>query len=146
MSLILRTPTHADAAEIAAAEAETFRAPWLEASVKSAIARLDFCGVVAADGDGFCGYLLGSSLFETAEVSRIAVKKEKRGLGYGGKILDSFLAAVKTKGAERVFLEVRTSNIGAIALYQSRGFLPVRVRKKYYEDGEDALEMRKDLE
>ena len=38
-------------------------------------------------------------------------------------------------------LEVRVSNAGAQALYTSFGFVPVGVRKKYYENVEDAIVM-----
>ena len=40
-------------------------------------------------------------------------------------------------------LEVRKSNISAISLYKSFGFCEVGVRKKYYENTEDAVLMTK---
>jgi ribosomal-protein-alanine N-acetyltransferase len=47
------------------------------------------------------------------------------------------------------FLEVRSSNAGAIALYQSMGFMQVGERKNYYPDhrrgGEDALILSRQL-
>ena len=145
MSLILRKMTGADAEIVAQTESACFRAPWSADSVRSACARMDFCGLVAETENGFCGYILGTSLFETAEVARIAVLQNVRGQGIGGKILDRFLQTAKERGAQEVFLEVRVSNATAIALYESRGFVCVRTRKKYYENIEDALEMRKEL-
>jgi hypothetical protein len=38
-------------------------------------------------------------------------------------------------------LEVRSSNVGAQALYRRFGFAPVGVRQKYYENTEDAIVM-----
>ena len=38
-------------------------------------------------------------------------------------------------------LEVRESNISAIALYLKMGFTEVGKRKRYYENNEDALMM-----
>ena len=38
-------------------------------------------------------------------------------------------------------LEVRVSNLAAINLYQQMGFAEVGRRKRYYENGEDALMM-----
>ncbi len=145
MSLILRKMTAADAEIIARIEAACFRAPWSADAVRSACGRMDFCGSVAETAQGVCGYLLGTSLFETAEVARIAVLQDFRGQGIGGKILEGFLSDVSARGAKEVFLEVRVSNAAAIALYESRGFVCVRTRKKYYENAEDALEMRKQL-
>jgi ribosomal-protein-alanine N-acetyltransferase len=59
--------------------------------------------------------------------------------------MDGFLTEVKKRNAERVFLEVRKSNLPAVSLYQKCGFTPTRVRERYYVDGEDALEMKKEL-
>ena len=59
--------------------------------------------------------------------------------------MDGFLQGVKARGGERVFLEVRVSNAPARKLYDSRGFDLFRTRRYYYDDGEDALEMKKEL-
>ena len=47
---------------------------------------------------------------------------------------------------QNVNLEVRVSNVKAIALYQKFGFKNVSVRKRYYSNGEDAYLMIKELE
>lgn len=47
---------------------------------------------------------------------------------------------------QNVNLEVRVSNVKAIALYQKFGFKNVAVRKRYYSNGEDAYLMIKELE
>ena len=50
------------------------------------------------------------------------------------------LSLAQKRGLERASLEVRTSNKGAIALYQKFGFKTAGIRKRYYSDtGEDAL-------
>ena len=51
----------------------------------------------------------------------------------------------KERGAARAYLEVRVSNAAAIALYESRGYRKLHVRKRYYPDGEDAYAMSKRL-
>ncbi len=45
----------------------------------------------------------------------------------------------------RVLLEVRSKNLPALALYRSLGFQSTRVRRGYYADGDDALEMTLEL-
>ena len=47
---------------------------------------------------------------------------------------------------KNVNLEVRVSNVKAIALYQKFGFKNVAVRKDTYSNGEDAYLMIKELE
>ena len=145
MSLTIRAIAESDIEKIAQLEAVCFRMPWTEADVRAALRRYDFFGLIAEDERGVAGFLLGSLLFENAEVYRVAVALDRRGQGIGGRILDAFLSGVKSAGAEQALLEVRVSNQSAIALYQSRGFGVARVRKNYYEGVEDAYEMVKFL-
>jgi ribosomal protein S18 acetylase RimI-like enzyme len=42
-------------------------------------------------------------------------------------------------------LTVRTSNLGAITLYEREGYATMDVWKAYYNDGEDAIVMEKTL-
>jgi ribosomal-protein-alanine N-acetyltransferase len=58
------------------------------------------------------------------------------------------LHLARSRGAERVFLEVRPSNRGAIALYDQEGFNEIGRRPRYYpaRDGrEDAIVMAIEL-
>ena len=101
--------------------------------------------MVAVDGEETVGYVFGSALFEEAELNRIAVLENRRGEKIGGKLLDAFIKKAKELDAERMFLEVRVHNVCALRLYESRAFERLRVRKKYYPDGEDAFDMKKEL-
>lgn len=142
----IRPLTKADIKTVAGLEKASFSAPWTQESLLSTLSRADFIGyVLETDGGEIVGYVFGSILFEDAELHRIAVKSESRGKGYGGRVLDGFLQGVKARGGERVFLEVRVSNAPARKLYDSRGFELFRTRRYYYDDGEDALEMKKEL-
>ena len=134
-----------DLEEIARWEAESFADFWTVGQLAGTFARMDFCGVIAKENGVAVGYVVGSSLFETAEIARIAVSKSFRRLGIGKALLNGFATLVKTRGAEKILLEVRASNTPARALYTGFGFAPFKVRKGYYVDGEDALEMVKDL-
>lgn len=126
-------------------EKACFSAPWDCETLTTALLRSDIVGLLLeADGE-LVGYALGSVVCEDADVLRIAVLKTRRGEGLGGKLFDALLSEMKARGAERVFLEVRTSNAPAIGLYEKRGFYTLRERKHYYADGEDALEMKKEL-
>jgi ribosomal-protein-alanine N-acetyltransferase len=95
--------------------------------------------------ENIVGYICGTSLFEEGELPKVAVKKECRGLGIGGKLVDRLLVEMREKGVEKIFLEVRVSNSSALKLYLGKGFEKLRERKRYYPDGEDALELVKSL-
>lgn len=148
MQVILQEIVTSDLAlmqAIAAIERDCFALPWQEKEIASVCNRADFCGVVAQIDGEIVGYLLGLTLFEDAEVLRVAVDEKFRGQKVGGAILDRFFELAKARGAQRVFLEVRVSNEPAIRLYESRAFTRGRVREKYYENGESAIEMFKRL-
>ncbi|MBP3434192.1 MAG: ribosomal protein S18-alanine N-acetyltransferase [Clostridia bacterium] len=140
-----RACTLADVKKLAALEEECFSAPWTEGLLSGTLARADFCGFLIEEKGEVAGYICGGSLFEDAEIARVAVAEKFRRKGLGGKLLETFENEAKARGAKRIFLEVRVSNRPAIGLYTARGFESFHVRKKYYADGEDAVEMKKQL-
>ncbi|MBQ7769828.1 MAG: ribosomal protein S18-alanine N-acetyltransferase [Clostridia bacterium] len=143
--IAIRDWTEKDLPKLMALERACFADAWTTEMMKNEFTRDVFCGVLAEDDGVLVGYVCGYTLFEDAELFKIAVMPDCRGKGIGGLLLDAFAEKAATKGAERIFLEVRISNEPALGLYLSRGFEKTRVRKRYYSDGEDALEMKRDL-
>ncbi|MDO4610443.1 ribosomal protein S18-alanine N-acetyltransferase [Corynebacterium sp.] len=74
------------------------------------------------------------------EILTVAVAPELRGRGLGRRLTEALLAAADEDPGP-VFLEVRTDNAPAIALYESLGFGRMGVRRRYYADGADAWTM-----
>lgn len=146
MQVSVRPMIEKDVKRVAEIEANCFSTPWTEEMLTDSIRYPQFTGVILEAEDKIIGYAFGSALFETADLNRIAVVLEYRSQGYGGWVLEEWITACAQKGAEKIFLEVRVSNFRAIALYKSKGFQHVRLRKNYYENGEDAIEMRKELQ
>lgn len=143
--MTVREMTEADIPVVAALEAACFAQPWTKGQLFGAASRTDFRAFVAEDEQGIVGYICGTCLYEDADVARVAVQKERRREGLGGRLLDAFLSSVKAQGAKQAFLEVRVSNAAAIRLYESRAFASIRLRKRYYVNGEDGIEMKKEL-
>lgn len=78
------------------------------------------------------------------EVHTIGVDPAQQGRGIGRRLLADLLAFAADGPT---FLEVRTDNAAALALYQSVGFVTVGVRKRYYPGSRaDAFTMRRDPE
>jgi ribosomal-protein-alanine N-acetyltransferase len=78
------------------------------------------------------------------EIHTIGVDNEFQGRGIGRHMLDQLLGIA---AGDPVFLEVRTDNAAAIALYESVGFVRVGIRKRYYRvSGADAYTMRRSAE
>ena len=76
----------------------------------------------------------------------IAVKKVYRRQGVGKALLNAAIAYCRDNRLHLLMLEVRKSNLSAIALYEQFGFQAVGFRKRFYSDPEeDAILMNKIL-
>lgn len=141
----IRAWTNEDIKTIAQIEERCFSDPW-SADALASVLQYDWqYTFLLEEGGQVCGYGCLLCLYEVAEVANIAVDIPFRGKGYGEKLLRAMLEKAVALGAERVLLEVRVSNSVAIGLYEKFGFAKYGVRKRYYEDGEDAMLMEKKL-
>lgn len=87
------------------------------------------------------GYVGSWLTLPNAEILNLFVSEKYRGLGIGSLLMDEIVLVCKDNKIENLTLEVRISNKYAIKLYEGIGFKTATVRKKYYENGEDALLM-----
>ena len=131
-----------DATAISEMESEYFSDPWQRKDVLSYICSSDGMCFVATDGGEVIAYVLGRIIPPEGEIYRVAVKEEKRQRGIGYRLLSFALKTERGRGLECTFLEVRSQNTAAIALYRAHGFTEIGVRKNYYKDPiDDALVM-----
>ena len=100
------------------------------------------------DGAEPAGFLLSRAAPGEEELLLVAVKPEQRGRGLGSVLMTTFAKQAARRGAEKVFLEMRSNN-EAEQLYRAQGFEPIGRRKNYYRlsDGSrlDAITMGKSL-
>ena len=94
-----------------------------------------------AESDGAtAGFLATLFSGEEIEILNLAVMPAARRAGTASSMLEAALAAARSSGGKRAFLEVRASNAGAIAFYERHRFLPSGQRIAYYAAPvEDAL-------
>jgi ribosomal-protein-alanine N-acetyltransferase len=74
----------------------------------------------------------------------LSVAKDYQKQGLGRLLLEYMVGIAKNNQMANMFLEVRPSNIPAIALYENMGFNEMAIRRAYYPavDGrEDAVLM-----
>jgi ribosomal-protein-alanine N-acetyltransferase len=89
------------------------------------------------------GYVVAWFAAGQGEIANLAVDPDVRGRGLGSALLDAALEEARRQHTEEVFLEVRDSNARARQLYESRGFVEVGRRRKYYRRPvEDAVILR----
>ncbi len=92
------------------------------------------------------GVLMGWRVADELHVLSVVVSPSSRRLGAGRALTTAAIAHARELGMRLVLLEVRRHNTAAIRLYRSLGFLAVRVRRAYYANGDDAVEMGLGLE
>jgi len=147
VDVVLDGLTRRDAARCAELESLLFGGddPWPEAAFVRELAARHNRYVAARVDDTLVGYAGISRLgrvrpFEY-EIHTVGVDPAHQGRGIGRAMMTRLLDDVE--GA--VFLEVRTDNEPAIALYQSLGFVTIGLRKRYYRaSGADAFTMRRE--
>lgn len=80
------------------------------------------------------------SILEEAHITILAIHPDYQGQGFGQALLYALLKSAYQRKLEWATLEVRSSNLTAISLYQKFGFQEAGRRRGYYqESGEDAL-------
>ena len=87
---------------------------------------------------GFAGILL---IIDQVNIMNIVVKKDKRNFGIGSSLLEEIIRYSKIHNATSITLEVNEKNIPAIKLYEKYGFKQVGLRKKYYNNEDNAILM-----
>lgn len=137
-----------DVAYVAALEAQIHAAPWTLANFRDALAAGYSARVGEREGRIVAYGVLMPAPGE-AQLLNLSVVPDARRAGLGRELLEQFLIDAQRLSAEQVFLEVRVSNIPAIALYERTGFERIARRVAYYpstlsdEWREDALVMRR---
>ena len=87
---------------------------------------------------GFAGII---DTVDQYEITNIVVKKKYRNEGIGTLLLNNIIDFVKNSKKGKLYLEVNNNNTSAIALYKNHGFIKCGIRKKYYNNTDDAILM-----
>ena len=131
--------------EILALYEGNFNDGWTESMLNSGFdgGRLKALGVY--DGDKLIGIITFSLSLDDADIEGIVVASDYRKRGIGALLMQSAHDFILKSQIKSVLLEVRESNISAISLYKKFGYEQISLRKKYYDDGENALVFKKEL-
>lgn len=91
-------------------------------------------------------YALVWYVADEVEVVQLATAAPLRRKGAARTLLQAVLSDAAARGCRAVHLEVRRSNTAALCLYRELGFEQTGVRRAYYSNGEDGVQMRHSLE
>ncbi|HEU4568693.1 MAG TPA: GNAT family N-acetyltransferase [Marmoricola sp.] len=101
--------------------------------------------LVARLDAGVVGHAVVSCAGDVAELQRIAVAPGCRRQGIASTLLTAVDGHAQRSGCDRVLLEVREDNAGALSFYADRGFVELDRRPRYYRDGATAVVMSRRL-
>lgn len=120
----------------------SFAAPWTRYFFEETLRSPISLSLVMKKGADTIGYIILYSIVDEAHILNVAIHPAFRGKGYAKRLLMEAVDKCRANGIRQFFLEVRESNITAIALYENLGFRQIGTRKRYYpETNEDALVM-----
>ena len=143
MKYLLMDETHV--ADVAELEKVCFSDPWSEKSISSELCNPLSLWMVAVDEGKVVGYVGSQSVLGWSDMMNLAVSPDYRRRGIGEKLVVMLVEELRNRKNTCLTLEVRVSNLSAIALYEKLGFAAVGKRPNYYHNPkEDALIMRKE--
>lgn len=131
---------------IAEIERLCFSHPWSENALREELFNDTACFLAAVTDEGeVVGYAGLHCVLDEGYIDNVAVRPEYRRQGVAGELLGAFLRFGQANLAF-LTLEVRKSNLPAIALYEKFGFFKVGERKNYYDSPrEDAVLMTREF-
>ena len=142
----IRRAEKQDVGGLCALERECFSSPWSEDA---------FIETMRSDGGVFfvcdcAGEIVGYAgcvcAADECSITNVAVTALHRKRGISRELLDRLECEASDRGACTVFLEVRVSNVPAIAAYESRGYERCGTRRRFYsKPTEDAYVYKKEL-
>lgn len=138
-----RPMTEDDLDEIMCIEPHIYSHPWSRGNFVDSL-RSGYASWVLLSEDEIIGYSLMMMVLDEAHLLNLSVAKPYQKRGLGRLLLEHMITVAKRHGAANMFLEVRPSNISAIALYENIGFNEMAIRRGYYpaqQGREDAVLM-----
>lgn len=148
-SLTFTPITTEDIAPLMQIEDECHSHPWSEKTFRSCIGGRYF-GQKISDAlyepNAVVGFYIGEQVLDEVTLMDICVSPTDQGKGIGKALLTHFIDQAKSKGAAKIWLEVRAKNITAQMLYMGAGFTETGRRTGYYPSArgfgyEDAIIM-----
>ena len=137
-----------DLEQVARIEGLAYEFPWTLGIFRDCLRAGYACWVMTRTGEEVIGYGVLSVAVGEAHVLNVCIDPRQQGGGHGRRLMKRLIDLARWHGAQRIFLEVRPSNLHAIALYDSLGFNEIGRRPNYYpakRGREDAIVLALEL-
>ena len=116
---------------IMAIEPTIYSHPWTRGNFSDSL-NSGYSAFILEANQKIIGYALLMMVLDEAHLLNLSIVKDKQKQGLGQFLLEHMMQKAKNHQANNLFLEVRPSNISAIALYEKLGFCEIAVRRGYY--------------
>ena len=114
---------------------------WNENILKSELQNPFSTYIMAKLGNKVVGFAGMIDTIDQMEITNIVVKKDYRKNGIGNILLNRLISLAKENKKTEIILEVNENNISAIKLYEKNGFKKCGLRKRYYNNTDNAIIM-----
>lgn len=132
MTIMQMTSAHVP--QVARLERVCFQDPWSERSIASELENPLSLWLVAMEEDRLLGYVGSQTVLDETDMMNVAVDPAARRQGVARALIQELIDQLKQRGSRKLSLEVRASNLGAIRLYESLGFVRLGCRPGYYRN------------
>lgn len=121
---------------------EAFATPWSKDLIRSAIVNSKYdVRVIAAEYTSVAGFYIAHTIHDRSNLDNLAVDTPVRGMGFGGILLEDWMARAELQQMATLSLQVNTRNLSAQKLYRDFDFHKTRLLSGYYPNGDDAYQM-----
>ena len=141
---MIRIARLSDLDRIITIENESFINPWLASAFVSEFESKIARNYVYELNETVIGYIFCWYIRNEVYINNIAVSLDFRRKGIARQMI-SHIKKIFSNQAEKIHLEVKSTNIPAIKFYKSEEFYYTSTRKKYYSDSSDALLLTYDM-
>jgi len=144
--LAYRRMDDGDLAQVAAIERTIYTHPWSRGNFADSLAAGYQCWVLEREHE-LVGYAVMMLAADEGHLLNLSIASEHQGQGLGADFVRFLLKVARDHGTQKIYLEVRPTNVRARALYERLGFTQIGVRRDYYPAApgrrEDAIVMER---
>ena len=138
------TMSRSDVDEVMQIEKECPVECWNKTNYEESLKNPAYDILVAKSENEILGFVSMYAAVDEGYICNIAVRKAAQNQGIGTRLITKTMELSKAKNLKFLSLEVRESNVNAIAFYEKLGFANLGVRKNFYSNpSEHAIIMTK---
>jgi ribosomal-protein-alanine N-acetyltransferase len=120
-----------DLDDIMQIEPQIYPYPWSRGNFSDSL-KSGYSAWVLLEQQTIIGYALLMMVLDEAHLLNLSIAKTHQKQGLGHMLLEHMIKIAQNHKGTNLFLEVRTSNLSAIALYENIGFNEMAIRRGYY--------------